>query len=111
MSIVPAHQIDLESQIQAAMDRFWRLDADVDKANPLKLRELVNQIVCRIDLHFDHVRKGNSVECPSSRRVITLRPAPVLCGHVHRGNGTPIELSCRQVASWPPQTTQMFVAA
>ena len=107
----PRPSDDLEPQIQAATDRFWRPDEDVDKANPLKLRKLVNQIVCRIDLHFDHVRKGNSVECPFSRQVITLRPAPVLYRLVNRGNGTPIELFVRQVATWPPQIAQMLVAA
>ena len=82
----PQSSGDLESQAQAATDRFWRLDQDVDKANPTMLRELVNQMVCRIDLHFDHVRRGNRIECPFSRGVITLRPDPVLYRLVNRGD-------------------------
>ena len=38
----PRPSDDLESQIQAATDRFWRLDEDVDNANPLKLRRHSN---------------------------------------------------------------------
>ena len=50
------------------------------------LRELVNQMVSRIDLHFDRIQKKTRVECPFSRGVITVRPDPVLYRLVNRGD-------------------------
>ena len=76
----------MEAIVNAATDRLWSLAEDVEEAAPAKVRELVRQMVSRIDLYFDHVKKGTRVECPFSHGTITLRADPLLYRLVNRGD-------------------------
>ena len=77
---------NIEEMVEATANRFWTLTDDLDKIEPCRLRASLNQMVCRIDLHFDHVQKKTRIECPFSHGTVTLRPDPVLYRLVNRGD-------------------------
>ncbi len=62
------------------------LAEELQNAEPARLRELIRRMVARIDLWFDHVPKGNRVECPLSRGMIELRPDQISYRLVSRGD-------------------------
>jgi hypothetical protein len=78
--------VDLEAEADAVVDKLWTLAEELQNAEPARLRELIRRMVARIDLWFDHVPKGNRVECPLSRGMIELRPGQVSYRLVSRGN-------------------------
>ena len=77
---------DVEGAADAAVDRLWNLAEELRQAKPVRLRELLHRMVARIDLHFDRINKGTRTECPFSSGSIELRPDPILCSLVSRGD-------------------------
>ena len=43
---------------------------ELDKAEPVRVRELFQRFVSRIELRFDHVQRGKRMECPLSKGTI-----------------------------------------
>jgi site-specific DNA recombinase len=78
--------VDLEAEADAVVDKLWTLAEELQNAEPARLRELIRRMVARIDLWFDHVPKGNRVECPLSRGMIELRPDQISYRLVSRGD-------------------------
>ena len=70
----PQKPLDLESEVEAAVDRLWTLAEELGHAEPARLRELIRRMVARIELHFDHIQRGPRVECPLSRGISTYGP-------------------------------------
>jgi site-specific DNA recombinase len=66
--------IDLEAEVEAAVAHLWTLAADLNQADPARLRELFNRMVESIELWFDHVPRGKKTICPLSKGVVNLRP-------------------------------------
>jgi site-specific DNA recombinase len=66
---------DRDSRIEAVIARLWRLGEDMVKAEPARRREVFRQMVDRIELRFDKVKKGKRVECPLLSGEIYLRSA------------------------------------
>jgi hypothetical protein len=68
--------------------RLWSLGKEISRAKPARLRELIGQMVARIDLYFGSVKKRTRTEHPFQRGEIRLRPDPslVVCNSVSRGD-------------------------
>lgn len=47
----------------------------------------MRRMVARVELRFGRVEKAKRVECPFSKGRIELRPDPLLCSPVSRGDG------------------------
>ena len=50
--------VDLEAEVKKTADRLWKLSALIEKAEPERLREIVNQLVSKMDL-FNSVSRGD----------------------------------------------------
>jgi len=79
---------DLEGESDRITDRVWGLHEELDRAKPARLREVINQMVEKIDLFFGSIQKKSRTEHPLARGEITLRPDPGLqfSKHVSRGD-------------------------
>ncbi len=82
----PHEAVDLEAKADALVDRFWRLDQELRHAPPTRMRELVHQMVSRIDLSFDRKKQGRRTIHPFAGGRVYLRPDPVLYRLVNRGD-------------------------
>ena len=102
---------DLNAEVNAIVNRIWRLGDELMKAQPERLRELFKLIVDRIALRFDHVQRGKRLECPLASGVIHLRPDSPISSSVNRGNWTPVELFSDGVKVLEPTLQQALMAA
>ena len=58
-----------------AADRLWALSEELqDSIPPARMRELLRNLVGRIDLYFDRVQHGQRTECPVSRGAMHCVP-------------------------------------
>jgi hypothetical protein len=78
--------IDLDAEADAAVDRLWRLDQELQHADPARLRELLARMVQRIELRFEHVQRGKRLECPAAGGSVILHPAEDIFCCVNRGD-------------------------
>ncbi len=81
-----AAPVDVAAEADAAVDRLWGLAEELEKAPPVRVRELVRRMVARVELRFGRVEKAKRVECPFLKGRIELRPDPLLCSPVSRGD-------------------------
>lgn len=77
---------DIEAQADMLVERLWTLGEELQSAEPCRLRELLHRLVGRIELWFDHVPRGQRVECPLARGTIDLRQDRALFGLDSRGD-------------------------
>ena len=104
--------VDLESEVEATVDRLWRLADELEKPDPARLRELIRRMVVRIDLWFDAKQNGPRVERPLSKGCIDLRPDPLLFKLVSRGDWRSFEpLVARYLDAALSPGTETVVAA
>ncbi|NQT13770.1 MAG: hypothetical protein HQ582_13540 [Planctomycetes bacterium] len=82
----PAPVIDLELEADAVVDRLWTLGEELQEAPPARLRELVHQMVTRIDLRFDRTKQGRRTLRPPAGGKVSLRPSPLMYRLVCRGD-------------------------
>jgi chromosome segregation ATPase len=82
----PVPAPDLEAQADALVDNLWTLGEELQKAPPARLRELVHQMVSRIELCFDRKKQGRRTVYPFVGGTVHLRPDPVLYRLVSRGD-------------------------
>jgi hypothetical protein len=71
--------VDVESEARARVERLWTLTEEIQEADPARVRELLRNLVSRIELHFEHVQRGKRLECPFSHGEIQLNPAMFSC--------------------------------
>lgn|GEM_PF-2606423 len=55
---------DEVGEVDAAVDRLWRLGEELSKAEPARRREVFRLLVERIEQRFDQVKQGKKVICP-----------------------------------------------
>ncbi len=65
---------ELDAAVDEATGLLSRLQAEVEAADPARVRELLRQVVSRIDCWFDVVPYGKKSFTPLSRGVVHLRP-------------------------------------
>ena len=82
----PTPVTDLEAKADALVDRLWRLRKELENAPSTRMRELVHQMVTRIDLRFDRKKQGRRTIYPFAGGIVHLRPDPVLYRLVNRGD-------------------------
>ena len=73
-SLTADQPTDLDAATDAISERLWSLAAEFDTAEPARLREVIRQMVTRIELFFDKKQKRTRVERPFSNGTIDLRP-------------------------------------
>jgi DNA invertase Pin-like site-specific DNA recombinase len=73
--------VDVESEARARAERLWTLTEEIQEADPARVRELLRNLVSRIELHFEHVQRGKRLECPFSHGEIQLNPAMFNCAN------------------------------
>ncbi len=76
----------LEQMADAAVDRLWSIAEEFDTAPAPRMRQLLSEMVERVDLYFDSIPKGKRVECPLSKGVATLRRDSQIFGVDNRGD-------------------------
>jgi hypothetical protein len=103
--------LDLEAEADTLVDRLWTLTEELQNAPPTRMRELVHQMVPRIDLRFDRKQQGRRTIYPFAGGKVYLRPDPVLYRLVNRGDWTPIELFATWVEGLPSRIRHMIAAA
>jgi DNA invertase Pin-like site-specific DNA recombinase len=78
---------DVEADTERTVARLWELSDDLQtKIPPARLREVVHQLVDRIDLYFDRLPLGERERCPFSKGSLQLRPGLVMFRHDYRGD-------------------------
>ena len=69
---------DLERRIAAAENVLWRLQEAVQTEDFPLLRELLREMVSRVELRWTHVKKAKVTRCRLEGGVVYLRPDPQL---------------------------------
>ena len=82
----PAPVINLELEADTVVDRLWTLGEELQEAPPARLRELVRQMVTRIDLRFNRTKQGRRTLYPFAGGKVSLRPSPLMYRLVSRGD-------------------------
>lgn len=65
--------VDLERDVERIMASLEALEKDLADAKPARLKELLGQVLDRIELHFDRVQKGKRTQCRFSWGKVHLR--------------------------------------
>jgi hypothetical protein len=104
--------IDVEVEVEDRAKRVWSLGAEIARAKPAGIREVIGRMVSRIDLFFGTVEKRTRTEHPFERGVIELRPDAALClfNSVSRGDWTSIELFHQSAAAIEPPIRGLVIA-
>ncbi|HEY4311731.1 MAG TPA: recombinase family protein [Pirellulales bacterium] len=76
----------IEETADAYVDRLWNLAQEIEKASPSRLRQILSELVDRIDLYFDHVPRGKRIECPISKGISGLREIRPISFRDNRGD-------------------------
>lgn len=76
---------DQEGEVDAIVDRLWRLDQELQDATPARLRELLGRMVQRIELKFELIPRGKRVECKAAGGMVLVHPASIY-GSANRGD-------------------------
>jgi site-specific DNA recombinase len=70
----PKRAANREAEVEAIVDRVWRLADDLQKADPARVRELFNRLVLSIELWFGTVPRGKGAVHPLANGIMQLRP-------------------------------------
>lgn len=71
-----ASAVDENEIVDSAIKKLSRLTEEIHGADPTKVRELIRQVVCRIECLFDHVPIGNNGRLQSRLRKGTIHVRP-----------------------------------
>ena len=63
-----------EAAVNAALGHLTRLERLLDKCNPKLLKDVIGQMVAKVECWFDHVPYGKRKRCVLSRGKVHLRP-------------------------------------
>jgi DNA invertase Pin-like site-specific DNA recombinase len=70
----PAAGPDLDEMVKAAEEQLYRLREAVQEADAGMVRELLREMISKVDLHFSHTVKRRQVRSRITKGVIHLRP-------------------------------------
>src|SRR5262249_55668 len=70
----PRERADLSDILRAVEEKLYRLRECIAEANPHQVRNLLQEMVTKIELHFTHVQRTGKVRSVFQRGVIYIRP-------------------------------------